>query len=285
VPLDRVITEDPQTGRKQYLEGYEGLRALAIDDHPLFTQHPKLMQAMTGSSVQTGRFKGKMIHINATHDANGWPNFCAGYKKLVEAAMGNKISDNYRLWWVENACHGAPAVYGTMITPLKDPGIWTSRLVDYDGVTAQALRDLTKWVEEGTPPPADTAYHMSGDGDIKLEQDLQKRGGVQPVAHATVNGSTRAEVKVGDTVRFVAKAVQPSGTGVIVAAEWDFLGTGAFVPQQIRNNKSEITVEAQHVYDKPGTYFTSFRVGSSRIANGPKPYVRNNARVRVIVTA
>ncbi|MDO9333498.1 MAG: hypothetical protein Q7T57_03120 [Dehalococcoidales bacterium] len=284
LPLALVITEDPQTGRKQYLQGYEGLRALAIDDRPLFPQHPKLMQATTGHAVQTGRFKGKMIHVNATHDANGWPNFCASYKKLVEAAVGNKISDSYRLWWVENAPHGSPAVFGPSISPLKDPGIWTSRLVDYDGVTAQALRDLTKWVEEGTPPPADTMYRMSGDGDIKLEQDPQKRGGVQPVAHATVNGSTRAEVKVGETVHFIGKAAQPSGTGVIVAAEWDFLGTGAFILQNIPNNKSEVMVESLHIYDKPGTYFASFRVGSSRAANGPKPYARNNARVRVIVT-
>jgi hypothetical protein len=72
---------------------------------------------------------------------------------------------------------------------------------------------------------------------------------------------------------------------VIVAAEWDFLGTGAFILQNIPDNKSEVTVEAQHVYDKPGTYFASFRVGSNRTASGRKPHVRNNARVRVIVTA
>jgi hypothetical protein len=285
LPLDLVIKEDPQTGRKQYLEGYAGLSAWAVDDRPLFPQHPKLMPVATGPTVLTGRFRGKMIQVNATHDAQGWPNFAASYKALIRANKGDKISDSYRLWWVENASHGSPAVFATMITPLKDPGIWTSRLVDYDGVTAQALRDLTKWVEEGTPPPADTAYRMSGDGDIKLEQDPQKRGGVQPVAHATVNGSTRAEVKVGETVHFIGKATQPSRTGVIVAAEWDFLGTGAFILQNIPDNNSEVTVEAQHIYDKPGTYFASFRVGSNRIANGPKPYVRNNARVRVIVTA
>lgn len=66
-----------------------------------------------------------------------------------------------RLWWVEHAPHGAPQILGPALTPLKDSGVWKSRLVDYDGVTAQALRDLVEWVEDGIAPPPSTGYSMT----------------------------------------------------------------------------------------------------------------------------
>jgi hypothetical protein len=184
---------------------------------------------------------------------------------------------------VENAPHGAPQVLGPALTPQKDPKIWTSRLVDYEGVTAQALRDLTAWAEDGVAPPADTSYRLSPDGAIKLEQAPLTRGGVQPVASATANGGARADVNVGDAVRFVGVGAAPAHVGVIVAAEWDFTGRGDFKPQTIEPSKASVKVEAAFVYDKPGTYFACFRVSSNRKANGTSPHARNNARVRVVV--
>ena len=44
-------------------------------------------------------------------------------------------------------------------------------------------------------------------------------------------------------------------------------------------------VEKLHAYERPGTYFASFRVGSHRDGSaGNKPYARNLARVRIVVT-
>jgi hypothetical protein len=104
-----------------------------------------------------------------------------------------------------------------------------SRLVDYDGVTAQALRDLVAWVEEGVAPPASTDYEMTSDGGITLASGAKERGGIQPVIVLTVNHGSKVEVKVGKPVRFVATAEQP-GDGAIVVTEWDFLGTATSRP-------------------------------------------------------
>jgi hypothetical protein len=285
--LDLITKADPETGALTYLEGFDGLRAWTLDDKPLFPQRSaRLVPQEGGGTGHSGRFSGKMIHVNATHDAQVWPNGVAVYKAKVRAHKGDEIADSYRLWWVENAPHGAPQVLGPALTPLKDPGVWTSRLVDYDGVSAQALRDLTAWVEGGEAPPPDTAYRMTTDGGIELERDAARRGGVQPAASATANGSVRAGVKVGETVRFVGRAVQPPGAGSIVAAEWDFAGRGAFERLPVPGDTSEVVVEATHAYDAPGTYFASFRVGAHRAGKGGRPpYARNNARVRVVVSA
>jgi hypothetical protein len=283
--LDLLITED-EDGRRQYLEGFEGLRAYAVDDRPLYPQRDlPIVPQEGGGTGHSGRFTGKMIHVNATHDAQVWPNGVAAYKHKVRAHKGDRIDDSYRLWWVERAPHGAPQILGPALTPLKDGGIWKSRLVDYDGVTAQALRDLVRWVEEGIAPPSSTAYAMTSDGQITLAPDPAKRGGVQPVAYATASGGARAEVKVGETVHLVGTAHQPPGTGTIVAAEWDFTGRGAYEPQIVDGSTESVTVETTHVYDEPGTYFASFRVGSHRDGlNGKPPFARNNARVRIVVT-
>jgi len=201
----------------------------------------------------------------------------------VHRHAGSAISERYRLWWVENAPHGAPQILGPALTPEKDPGVWQSRLVDYDGVTAQALRDLVAWVEVGIAPPPDTAFTMTNDGGIVLEGDAGRRGGVQPVVAASANGSSRADVKVGEPVRLVGTARQV-GAGTIVAAEWDAQGNGRWVPANVGGDQPTVTVEVTHVYEQPGTYFASFRVGAHRDgAAGSKPYARNLARVRIVV--
>ena len=91
----------------------------------------------------------------------------------------------------------------------------------------QALRDLAAWVEQGIAPPPSTAYVLD-DGQIQLPATAAARRGIQPVVDLTANGGVRAEVAVGETVRFSALVEVPPGTGTIVAAEWDFEGSGDF---------------------------------------------------------
>jgi len=272
-------------GKRRFLEGFDGMRAYTLDDEPLFPQRvTPLVPQERGGTGHSGRFEGKMIHVNATHDAQVWPNGVVAYREKVRTHAGDAIRDRYRLWWVEHAPHGAPQILGPALTPEKDPGVWQSRLVDYDGVTAQALRDLVDWVEEGTEPPSDTSFIMTNDGGITLEADPGRRGGVQPVVSATANGGSRADVKVGEPVRLVGMAERVGG-GTIVAAEWDVLGNGAWERANADGASARISVETLNIYDRPGTYFASFRVGSHRNGKaGNKPYARNLARVRIVVT-
>lgn len=277
-----LLTDD----HGQVLEGFEGLFSYTVDGVPIFEQRSvPIVEQEGGGTGHSGRFSGKMIHVNATHDAQVWPNGVVAYRGKVRRHLGDAVDERYRLWWVENAPHGQPQFLGPALTPEKDPGIWRSRLVDYDGVTAQALRDLVAWVELEVAPAGNTAFTLSGDGGLVLDGDPSVRSGVQPLVRAAEDGAQRIEVRVGEPVTLVGKATVP-GAGTIREAAWDPLGTGAFAAAELSGTEAHVTVEATHVYDVPGTYFACFRAGSHRDGlAGNKPFARNNARVRVVVTA
>src|SRR3990170_1706543 len=61
---------------------------------------------------------------------------------------------------------------------------------------------------------------------------------------------------------FRRRGAPAAGTGKIVAAEWDFIGMSAWQKFEVAGDSETVTVKATHVYDKSGTYFASFRVGS-----------------------
>ena len=113
-----------------------------------------------------------------------------------------------------------------------------------------------------------------------------QRGGIQPVVMLKTNGLKRAEVGVGQSVKFLAQISVPPNTGKVVAAEWDFIGAGDYpVAGQIATPGSSVTVEATYAYSKPGTYFAVLRATSQREGDSKTPYARvqNLARVRVVV--
>src|SRR5262245_62712750 len=120
-----------------------------------------------------------MIHVVASHDVMVMPQWVPSYERMVRAHRGDNTDDQYRLWWVERASHGA------------DPG-----------VTCHALRDLVSWVEDGIAPPRSTSYSITRDGGILLADSAAERGGTQPLVQVTVNGGVRADVKVGEKVSF-----------------------------------------------------------------------------------
>jgi hypothetical protein len=278
-----LIAPYGEDGRRRWLRGFEGLRAYCIDDEPVYPQRTvPIVPQDRGGTGHSGRFDGKMIHVNATHDAQVWPNGVVAYQGKVERHLGDAADERYRLWWVEHAPHGAPQVLGPALTPEKDPGVWRSRLVDYDGVTAQAVRDLVAWVEEGVDPPPSTSFTMSHDGDIRVSQDPAARGGVQPVVSAIANGVGAVEVRVGEPVALVGTAVAVGG-GTIVAAEWDVEGSGRFVRHEVDGSSAEATIETSHAFTEAGTYLACFRAGSHDGSPSAKPHARNSARVRVTV--
>lgn len=271
-----------ERGRAVFAPEHGGLRGETADHLPIY---PQRTRPVAPRRDHTGRFSGKVIHVNAALDSMCWPGPSAFYARLVRNHQVANTDNVYRLWWVDNAPHGDPEWLCPAVTPEKDPKMWTARLVEYTGVTCEALRSLVAWVEEGVAPQRSTSYSLTEDAGLVLPPTAVERGGVQPVAAATANGGARAEVSVGEPVSFEGVAAQPPGTGAIVSAEWDFEGTGAWPLRHDVDGFSEnARVTATHVYTQPGTYFAAFRVGAHRDgAKGHAPAARNLARVRVVV--
>jgi hypothetical protein len=266
---------------------FEELSPWMVDGHPIYPQREKPGWLKSGPLAYKAAMSSKMIYVQPTLDNMVWPTSISSYHKRVKENLGEKIDENFRLWFVENAPHGAPEFLGPLIAQEKVPArVWNSRLVPYDGATSQALRDVVAWVEQGAAPHSYADYELSRDNQLLLKRTAAERRGVQPVVRLTANGGARAEVRAGEPVRFVGVAEQPPGAGTIVRAEWDFEGVGDFSPAEpkVDGLSAAVEVKATHTFGMPGTYFTSFRVGGHCDgAKGQGLPVLNLARVRVVV--
>jgi hypothetical protein len=251
------------------------------DGKPLYPQRPKLVGPITSAqgagSVQNGRFNGKLIVLSMLMDEQALPWNADWYHSTVKRVKGAGVDDVFRLWYVDHALHGA-----------IPHGKHNARLINYNGILQQALRDVAAWVEKGTPPPATTNYELD-DGQIAVPPTAAARKGVQPVVTLTANSGARAEVRVGQPVTFSGAVEMPPKTGTVVSAEWDFEGTGDYPVQGVVKHTDgsgvHATVATTYAFSKPGTYFPALRAGSQRRPDGT-PYARaqNLARVRVVVT-
>lgn len=253
----------------------------AVDGKPAYPQRPPI----PGPQYTIhGKFPGKMILCQGTHDPNVWPTKIVPYARMVEWRLGAKFEKQFRLWWMENATHGNPETFGPTFNPEKRPAVWTTRLIDYSPIIRQGFRDLVTWVEKGIPAPASTAYTMTSDNELVIPATAKERGGVQAVVTVTVNGGVRADVKVGQRVTLAGSGVMPPGTGSVVSAEWDFEGIGTW-PRKVKLEGAKARVDSRvtFAYAKPGTYFATFRVGSHR-RNAKGMPIYNLARVRVVVS-
>lgn len=159
----------------------------------------------------------------------------------------------------------------------------STRAVSYAGVLQQALRDVSAWVEHGIAPPSSTEYEVV-DGQVLVSPTSPDRGGIQAVATVRANGSSRAEVGVGEAVAFSATIEVPPGTGTIVAADWDFEGAGDFprVTEGIDGSASRMELATTYSFAEPGTYFPALRVASHRRGDTGTAFARvlNLGRVR-----
>ena len=251
------------------------------DGKPLEPQRRMLIGPMvTGAgSVQSGKFKGKMIIVESMMDQDALPWQADWYRSKVKEALGDGIDDSFRLWYVEHALHGDGARQGD-----------TTHTVSYVPDLDQALRDLSAWVEKGVQPPPSTNYKMV-DGQVVVPSSAAERKGIQPVIHLTANGKPRADVVAKRAVKFTATVELPPNTGKIIAAEWDFEGDGKFAVAQdvedsdITASGNQVHLTMTHAFPKPGTYFTTLRAVSQRDGDKNTPYTRiqNLDRVRVIV--
>jgi hypothetical protein len=245
---------------------------------PIYPQRSVLIGpigAFNGSgSNMTGRFNGKMIVLESMMDIDALPWQGDWYRTKVRQALGSRVNDRFRLYFIDHAQHTPPMGSAAQ-----------ARTVSYQGALQQALRDLSAWVEKGTPPPDETRYRVV-DSQIVVPATAAERKGLQPVVELKVNASERADVAVGQTVGFSATIESPPGTGKIVAAEWDFEGVGDYpVPITYAPAESAVILQATHAYSKPGTYFAVLRATSQREGDAKTPYARvqNLARVRVVV--
>jgi hypothetical protein len=264
---------------------YRELDPWAVDGEPVYPQRPAREGRAAAPSGYRRTLTNKMIYVQPTLDAQVWPTTIWPYQRMLSESLGDQTDAHFRLWFVENAPHGAPEFIGPALTPEKDPGVWQSRLVSYDGVSAQALRDVVRWAEDDIAPPMYRGYALTRDNQLQLPSTASERAGVQPLVTAQAGGAARAEVRVGEPVTFLGTAEQPPGMGTVVHAEWDFEGRGAFESFDIGSPSSSVDVKAEHAYAEPGTYFASFRVGAYRDGVATGPTIDNLARVRVVVSA
>jgi hypothetical protein len=283
VDLNRWSVTDPATGQRVLAPEFGGLNMMLLDGKPIYPQREKFGLPPS----QFGAIERKVIHVSCTHDTIVPVPSVGQYHRMVREHLGARTDDYYRLWWIENAPHALPEMLLPWTLPEKDPGVWRSRMVGYDGAVRDALVSLVRWVEDGVAPAPTTTYRYTSDSGLVLAASAAERGGVQPVVRAEANGGLRAEVRAGEPVAFTGFAEQPPGAGTIVSARWDFEGVGDFShAHDIKGDAASARVEAAHTYDKPGVYFASFRVGAHRDgAKGKGLPIENGARVRVIVSA
>ncbi|MDT3446602.1 hypothetical protein QOZ89_44610 [Pseudofrankia sp. BMG5.37] len=254
---------------------------------PLYPQRPTLAGTIftkaTAGSISTGKFHGKMIILGSVLDAEAYGWSADWYRQRVQADRGSKTSDNYRIWYMDNAGHTGPPTTASL-----------DHLVSYGGELNQALLDLDAWVTDGTPPPASTDYHIDADTQVQLARTATQRHGIQPLVTLNVTKlgdkgitpAVTANAAQGQQVTLTAHAQAPSGVGKITKVEWDFDSTGNFSEtSKVDKPAGDLTVTTTHTFTKPGTYFAVTRVTAQRNGDQNTPYtlIQNLARVRIVV--
>ncbi|MDR2418603.1 MAG: hypothetical protein LBD79_06075 [Treponema sp.] len=241
-----------------------------------FQVGPIVAQGGAGS-LQSGKFKGKMIVVAAMMDMDALPWQPDWYRQRVKEHLGEKEQEQFRLWYIDRALHG------DISKTLGD-----LHVVNYLGALHQALLDLAAWVERGVAPPETTSYTVSG-GQLSVPPAAKERRGIQPVIQLKANGAEKAEANVGQPVSFSASVEVPPGAGRLIAAEWSFEGETDYPVKGIFTDLSEdgasATVLAVHRFYKSGVYFPVLRVTSNRIGDAGDIFtrVKNLSRVRVVV--
>lgn len=253
---------------------YPSMRQFFVDEIPIYAQRSF---DLNNADLPSGKFEGKIILLQHAQDRECWPSCSEPYVEDVRRHLGEQFDQRFRYWWVENAAH---------LVPLTPAG--QTRLINYQGCYAQAVRDMVAWVESGIAPPVHTSYHIDESGKLNLPSSAEDRGGIQPVISATANGHFRADVSVGETVNFEALVESPPGTGPIVSVEWDLDGSGSFAESdaEVDGTKNIFTAHTTFQYQEPGVYMVTVRAGIHR--QGDKAdrlhRITNLARVRVVVT-
>lgn len=259
-------------------------RPFAPDNIPLYPQRPP----MRGFGEMSTNINGKLIYVNSTHDIYVWP-ITAGFTELYRAKYGDQLDERYRFYWADHGVIGPPQKSIGYNVGEGDLRVWDTRLINFQHSMGRIVwRHLRDWVESGRAPPPSTSFHFSCDNALVLPAEAAARGGIQPVVEVTVDGSSKAEVRVGQIVTFDGTIVAPPGAGAIVASEWDF-GDGEwnypFKNPEANGSASSLRVSAAHSFAAPGTYFVTLRARLNPGGNlGTMEAIPNLDQVRVVVS-
>src|SRR5258708_25343607 len=106
---------------------------------PIYPQRPEILglryAPSGGGAVQSGRFAGKMIVVEAMMDEAAYPWQADWYRSRVREAQGPGFEDNFRLYFVEHAMHTTQSA-----RPSDPPPVVATQTVSYTGVFHQAVR-------------------------------------------------------------------------------------------------------------------------------------------------
>jgi hypothetical protein len=263
----QVPTDNDYAGWQQFVDK---------DGKPVYPQRPVnvgqlISNSITGGGSFTGRVNAKTIVVDNLIDADAFPWQADWYAKRVKDTLGSDTNRLFRVYDNDNADHH--------IGPAR-----TSRLVSYDGMLQQALRDLSAWAEDGVKPPRSTRYRVS-DSQVELPPTAGERRGLQPVVRLKVNGRDRADVRVNHPVLLVARVQAPPRAGRVVGLEWDLTGTGDFTPGRVAAGR-ELVIRRTQTFSARGTYWVTLRATTQR-HEGERTArfarVQNLDRVRVVV--
>lgn len=266
--------------------GYDAWDQLrSADGTPIYPQRareigPIITRSVTGGGTHTGKVNGKVIMVNNLIDSDAFTWHGDWYAQRMKKSLGETYDNNVRHWYNDNADHLNNYVVGSgEVAPN-----YRARIVEYKPSLQQALRDVSAWAEKGIEPPKSTKYQVN-DGQVSLPANAAVRGGIQPVIDLTARGKTRIEVKAGQPVTFTAKIQIPPKTGKIVAADWDYMGTGNFAPATLGNTGQAAELQGTFTYTEPGTYYPGLRAKSERNGDTSSGFaqIQNLDRIRVIV--
>lgn len=249
------------------------------DGTPLYPQRPMLLGPMfaagAAGTVPSGKFHGKVIIVSSLLDREATPWQADWYRRRFDQLLGADGPNRYRLWFMDHALHG-----------YDEDRVDPDKSISYLGALHQALRDVSAWVERGTPPPATTSYKVV-DGQIVTPASAAARKGIQATVALTANGAARAEVRPGQQVALTGTIAVPPGTGKVVSALWDLDGSGKFTTfaKLPARPAAQVTVRSSVSFARPGTYLVTLKIESERDANPASPYARiqNLARARIVV--
>jgi hypothetical protein len=231
-----------------------------------------------GGTLETGNIKFKTIIMENLLDNRSFPYTASFYHSQIVKAIGPARADQMvRIYYNDNANHAD-------LFEIK--GDDNSFTVGFGGIWLQALVDLTKWVEKGTPPFASTRYSVDDRNQVSVPVKSPERGGIQPVVTLTVNGTDHAFVAVKQPVTLTGKIEAPPNTAKVVQYDWYLGGIPVKyeVPTVLPTPQPLVNVTRTLSFPKPGVFELTLRATAQR--DGVSDYwtnMQNLARVQIIV--
>ncbi|HEX5587224.1 MAG TPA: hypothetical protein VFZ17_07955 [Acidimicrobiia bacterium] len=254
---------------------------LIIDGAPVYPQRQEIFASSFVGAPRPASYAGKMLWSQHTHDASVWPGAIVPYDHAVRENLGDEAADRWALRYVE---------YGENLPPIMIGGTGTSsgfaRFIDWRGQVEQGIEDVIEWVEHDVVP-ASTSYRYE-QGRLTLPDTAAERGGIQPVVRLTANGSSRAEIALGEAVELEVHAEVPDGQGTLILLEWDPEGTGTYVSAEpaLDGTTAKTVTRLSYTYATRGTHLAGVRVTAHRTGDVNSEFARviNLGRARVVVT-